>query len=71
MSSTSTLPTDAFDKASLELISAWRSNAPRAPASPPTARRSACRTHSSEWRDPRTCRLDGAQSRPQAVRCTG
>ncbi len=71
MSSTSTLPSGAFDKASLELISAWRSKASRAPARPAAARRSVCRTHSSEWRDPRTHRLDVAQARPRAVRFTG
>ena len=68
----STLPAGVFDKASLELISTWHSKAPRAPARPTEARRPLCRSHSSEWRDPRPYRLDWAQARQQqAVRCTG
>jgi len=67
-----TLPAGMFDKASLELISIWRDKVPRASARPAATRRSVCRAHSSEWRDPRPYRLDWAKARPQqAMRCAG
>ena len=66
-----TLPAGVFDKASLELISIWRSKAARAPAKPTETHRPWCSSHSSEWRDPRAYRLDRAHVRPQAMRCTG
>ena len=67
----SALPPSVFDKASLELISSWRSKAARAPARPAETRRPWCNSHSSEWRDPRPYRLDRAHVRSQAMRCAG
>ena len=67
----SALPAGVFDKASLALISAWRSKPASASAKPTETHRPWCSSHSSEWRDPRAYRLDRAHVRPQAMRCTG